>query len=176
MNIYGKHIVLRAISEADAPLLLQMINDPDTERMLGGSSVPVSMSAQQSWIQRQASNSDVLRCIIADRSAVEAGLGTVILSDIDRKNGCAQVHIKLGTENCRGKGYGTDALNTIVAYAFNEMRLHCIYADVLEYNVASQRLFEKCGFHKDGILRDRVFKGGTFVDVYTYSRLKEDKE
>lgn len=175
MNIYGENIVLRAISETDAPLLLQMINDPDTERMLGGSSFPVSMSAQQSWIQGQANNSDMLRCIIADRAAEEAGLGTVILSDIDRKNGCAQVHIKMGTENCRGKGYGTDALNTIVAYAFNEMRLHCIYADILEYNTASQRLFEKCGFHKDGILRSRVFKSGTFVDVYTYSRLKEDK-
>ena len=43
MNIYGKSIVLRAISESDASLLLQMINDPETERMLGGSSFPVSM-------------------------------------------------------------------------------------------------------------------------------------
>ena len=113
MNIYGKSIVLRAISESDASLLLQMINDPETERMLGGSSFPVSMSAQQSWIQRQANNSDVLRCIIADRSDAEAALGTVILSDIDRKNGCAQVHIKMGTENCRGNHCNTQKVRKV---------------------------------------------------------------
>ena len=74
----------------------------------------------------------------------------------------------------RGKGYGSDALNTIVNYAFGEMRLNCIYADVLEYNTVSQKLFEKCGFHRDGVLRSRVFKGGRYINVVSYSRLKED--
>ncbi len=174
MNIYGEHIVLRAICDSDAPLLLKIINDPETERMLGGSSFPVSLSAQQSWIQKQAGNNDVLRCIVAERTHEDIGLGTVILSDIDRKNGIAQVHIKLGLEDCRGKGYGTDAINTIVEYAFNEMRLHCIYAEVLEYNAASQRLFEKCGFHRDGVLRDRVYKCGAYINVVSFSRIKED--
>lgn len=176
MNIYGEHIVLRAISEEDAPLLLQMINHPDTERMLGGASFPVSLSAQRDWIQRQSGNDELLRCIIAERTREEVGLGTVILSDIDRKNGSAQVHIKLGVENCRGKGYGTDALNTIVRYGLEEMRLHCIYADVLEYNTASQKLFEKCGFQRDGLLRGRIYKGGKYINVVTYSYLNEDGE
>lgn len=174
MNIYGERIVLRAITEEDAQLLLQMMNDPDTERMLGGASFPVSLSAQQSWIQRQIGNNEVLRCIIAERSREDVGLGTVILTDIDQKNGSAQVHIKLGVENCRGKGYGTDALRTIVKYAFEQMRLHCIYANVLEYNTASQKLFEKCGFHKDGLLRGRIFKGGNYINMVTYSCLEED--
>lgn len=176
MNIFGQNIVLRAISESDAPLLLKMMNDPETEKMLGGVSFPISMVAQQNWIRRQMENSSVLRCIIADRTNEETGLGTVILSDIDQKNGSAQVHIKLGVENCRGKGYGTDAVKTIVKYAFEEMRLHCIYADVLEYNIASQKLFEKCGFHKDGLLRGRVYKGGNYINVVTYSCLEEDFE
>ena len=174
MNIYGERIVLRAITEEDAQLLLQMMNDPDTERMLGGASFPVSLSAQRSWSQRQIGNNEVLRCIIAERSREDVGLGTVILTDIDQKNGSAQVHIKLGVENCRGKGYGTDALRTIVKYAFEQMRLHCIYANVLEYNTASQKLFEKCGFHKDGLLRGRIFKGGNYINMVTYSCLEED--
>lgn len=176
MNIYGERIVLRAIFEEDAQFLYNMINDPDTEKMLGGSSFPVSIAAQQNWIRRQSGNSEVLRCIIADRCQEEVGLGTVILSDIDQKNGSAQVHIKLGVENCCRKGYGTEALNTIVKYAFDEMRLHCIYADVLEYNNASQKLFEKCGFRRDGLLRERIYKGGKYVNVVTFSRLNEDAE
>lgn len=175
MNIYGKEIVLRAITLNDAPLLLEIINDPETERMLGGSSFPVSLEGQNKWIHDQMGRKDILRCIVAAKDDEENALGTVILSDIDYQNGIAQVHIKLGKGKVRGKGYGTDAINTIVKYAFDEMRLNCIYADVLEYNIPSQKLFEKCGFKRDGILRARVYKTGRYVDTISFSRLKGDE-
>lgn len=173
MNIQGNSVVLRAISMEDAKLLMELINDADTEKMLGGSSFPVSLEGQEKWIAAQTGRTDILRCIVALMENGE-GIGTVILSDIDTKNGVAQVHIKMDRQRGRGKGYGTDALNTIVNYAFNEMRLNCVYANVLEYNTISQRLFEKCGFHRDGVLRSRVFKGGLYNNVVSYSRLKED--
>lgn len=173
MNIQGRNVVLRAISMKDANLLMELINDAETEKMLGGSSFPVSLEGQEKWISAQTGRIDVLRCIVALKEN-EEGIGTVILSDIDTKNGVAQVHIKMDKQRGRGKGYGSDALNTIVNYAFGEMRLNCIYADVLEYNTVSQKLFEKCGFHRDGVLRSRVFKGGRYINVVSYSRLKED--
>ena len=173
MNIQGKNVVLRAISMKDANLLMELINDAETEKMLGGISFPVSLEGQEKWIAAQAGRTDVLRCIVALKEN-EEGIGTVILSDIDTKNGVAQVHIKMDKQRGRGKGYGSDALNTIVNYAFGEMRLNCIYADVLEYNTVSQKLFEKCGFLRDGVLRSRVFKGGRYINVVSYSRLKED--
>lgn len=173
MNIQGKNVVLRAISMKDANLLMELINDAETEKMLGGSSFPVSLEGQEKWISAQTGRIDVLRCIVALKEN-EEGIGTVILSDIDTKNGVAQVHIKMDKQRGRGKGFGSDALNTIVNYAFGEMRLNCIYADVLEYNTVSQKLFEKCGFHRDGVLRSRVFKGGRYINVVSYSRLKED--
>lgn len=173
MNIQGKNVVLRAISMKDANLLMELINDAETEKMLGGSSFPVSLEGQEKWIAAQTGRTDVLRCIVALKEN-EEGIGTVILSDIDTKNGVAQVHIKMDKQRGRGKGYGSDALNAIVNYAFDEMRLNCIYADVLEYNTVSQKLFEKCGFHRDGVLRSRVFKGGMYINVVSFSRLKED--
>ena len=173
MNIQGKNVVLRAISMKDANLLIELINDAETEKMLGGSSFPVSLEGQEKWIAAHAGRTDVLRCIVALKEN-EEGIGTVILSDIDTKNGVAQVHIKMDKQRGRGKGYGSDALNAIANYAFDEMRLNCIYADVLEYNTVSQKLFEKCGFHRDGVLRSRVFKGGRYINVVSYSRLKED--
>lgn len=175
VNIQGDRVILRAISMKDASLLMELINDPDTEKMLGGSSFPVSLESQQKWISSQSDRKDVLRCIVSSMDT-EEGIGTVILSDIDPKNGVAQIHIKMDKQKGRGKGYGTDALNAIVKYAFDEMRLNCVYADVLEYNAISQKLFEKCGFHRDGVLRGRVFKGGSYIDVVSYSRLKEDQK
>lgn len=173
MNIQGKNVVLRAISMKDANLLMELVNDAETEKMLGGSSFPVSLEGQEKWIAAQTGRTDVLRCIVALKGN-EEGIGTVILSDIDIKNGVAQVHIKMDKQRGRGKGYGSDALNAIANYAFDEIRLNCIYADVLEYNTVSQKLFEKCGFHRDGVLRSRVYKGGRYINVVSYSRLKED--
>lgn len=174
LNIFGKQIVLRAISSEDVELLLDLINDPETEKMLGGSSFPVSKADQIRWIDSQIGRTDVLRCIVAQNVEEKIGLGAVILSDINYRNGSAQVHIKMDKEKGRGQGYGTDALNTIVGYAFKELRLNCLYAEVLEYNKISQSLFEKCGFKREGILRSRVFKDGAYVDVVMYSILVKD--
>lgn len=168
MNIYGEKVLLRAIEPSDNKLLLDLINDPNTEKMLGGSSFPVSEVEQAKWICDQMGRQDVLRCIIVDRAAIEKCIGTIILSDIDRKNGNAQVHLKL-LQAGRGKGYGTDALKAVVNYAFHQLRLHCVYAHVLDYNVPSQKLFQKCGFQREGVLKSRIFKDGAYIDLISYS-------
>lgn len=175
MNITGDNVVLRAITIDDADFLVELINDPETEMMLGGSSFPVSIEGQQKWISGQIGRTDVLRTIVATKNDVKVGIGTVILSDIDYKNGVAQVHIKMDKEKGRGKGYGSDALSAIVKYAFDEMRLNCVYAEVLSYNEISQKLFQGAGFTKDGVLRSRVFKRGEYIDVYVYSKLRGDE-
>lgn len=173
MFIYGEKIVLRAVEETDNPMLLSLINDPDTEMMIGGSSWPVSKIEQLKWFENQERRRDVFRCIVALQDNGEA-IGTLILSDIDQKNATGHIHIKMSRNGGRGKGYGTDAVNTIVRYAFEELRLNCIYANILVYNKVSIKLFERCGFKRDGVLRQRVYKQGRFVDMLAYSRLISD--
>ncbi len=173
MVIHGEKILLRAVEESDNAMLLSLINDPDTEMMLGGSSWPVSEAEQLKWFEHQERSRDVLRCIVALKEDGKA-IGTIILSDIDQKNATGHIHIKMSKDGGRGKGYGTDAVNTIIQYAFEELRLNCIYANILSYNEASIKLFERCGFKRDGVLRQRVFKKGCFVDMLAYSRLITD--
>ena len=173
MNIYGDRVLLRAIEREDNALLLRLINDPDTEHMLGGSSFPVSSHAQERWTEQQTNVSNTLRCIISLRDQPKDGLGTVILSGIDPKNGTAQIHLKLDA-SARGKGYGTEAVNILTAYAFNEMRLQCLFAEVLSYNEASEHMFTKCGYQFEGLLRSRVYKNGRYVDLKSFSCLKSD--
>lgn len=172
MYIYGDKILFRALEGRDNELLRTLINDPETEKMVFGASWPVSESDQQRWLTSLSPRADMLRCMVEDRNTGEA-LGTVILSDIDQRNGTAELHIKLaGT--ARGKGYGTDCVRTAVSYAFRELRLNCVFANILSYNIASRRLFEGCGFTLDGILRSRAYKGGRYVDVCAYSILCGD--
>ena len=176
MIIYGEKVALRAIEEKDSGMFLELINDPETEKMIGGLSFPVSSIEQDLWIKEQVNNKSNLRCVIVEKANQEKGLGTVILSDMDYRNGVAQIHIKMLKGEGRGKGYGTDAIRTIVNYAFNELRLNCIYAVILQYNVISQKLFERCDFKKEGLLRARVFKNGEHIDVLSYSIIKGDSK
>ncbi len=173
MIIHGDKVVLRAVEESDNAMLLSLINDPDTEMMLGGSSWPVSEAEQLKWFEHQERSRDVLRCIVALQEDGKA-IGTIILSDIDQKNATGHIHIKMAKDGGRGKGYGTDAVNTMVQYAFEELRLNCIYANILSYNEASIKLFERCGFKKDGVLRQRVYKKGKFIDMLAYSKIISD--
>ena len=169
MNIIGKSIILRGIEKNDNDMLLNLINDPETEAQIGGISFPVSSTQQENWFSGLEFQNNVLRCIVAEKNNIVNGLGTVILSDIDYRNGTAEIHIKMDKEKGRCKGYGTDAINTLVKYGFRELRLQCIYAEILASNDISKKLFDKCGFEYEGTLRNRVFKNGIHQDIEMYS-------
>ena len=173
MNIIGNKVILRAIEEWDNEILKQLVNDPETEKMIGGYSYPISKEHQLNWFHslNDSTGGPTLRCMIADQKSKETGLGTILLSQLDWKNGTAEIHIKL-VKNAHGKGYGTDAVHTMVSYAFQELRMNCIYCNILEDNKASRKLFEKCGFEQEGVLRSRVFKGACYRNVCCYSILR----
>lgn len=172
MNIHGKLVLLRALEPEDNEMLLSLLNDPNTEYMVDGASFPQSLSRQQAWLAAQTGDTGTLRCAVVPFGEKKA-VGTVILSDIDYRNGNGKLHIKLLPEG-RGKGYGSDAILAVCSYAFKELRLHSVYAHVVEPNELAHKLFRGCGFRKDGILRDRVFKRGDFLNCAVYSLVNDN--
>lgn len=175
MKLKTERLCLRAVEKSDNELLMNMINDPDMEFLLGGWSFPVSSRDQEEWFLALSNNRDILRYMIDD---IDSGntIGTIILTGIDYKNGVAEIHIKIASGANRGKGFGKEAISAIVEYAFNELRLNCIFATISSYNEASCKAFEKCGFKREGVLRSRLFKRNQYVDVYSYSLLKSEFE
>ena len=55
-----------------------------------------------------------------------------------------------------GKGYMKEALRALIQYLFTEEQLTCVSARCFVPNVASQRLLESLGFHRDGVIRQCV--------------------
>jgi len=74
----------------------------------------------------------------------------------------------------RGKGYGTEAIQTMVDYLFLSRDIVRIQAVTSVRNKASQRVLEKVGFKKEGIIRRSGFVRGEWVDAYLYSILREE--
>ncbi len=91
-------------------------------------------------------------------------IGTISLSEIIRGNiQGAWIGYSL-TQEQNGKGYTTEAVKQIVDFAFKELKLHRIEAGVMPRNIASIRVLEKAGFHKEGIARENVRINGKWED------------
>jgi len=76
--------------------------------------------------------------------------------------------------NDRGKGYCTEAVKIAVDYLFLSKPLVRIQAHTNVKNTASQRVLEKAGFKKEGIVRKRIFVRGSWRDEFLYSILREE--
>ncbi len=73
-----------------------------------------------------------------------------------------------------GKGIMTDAVRALSEYAFNELGIHCIFAEPYTTNAASARVLEKSGFYLEGVIRAAVFKDGRMLDQYLYAKLNKN--
>jgi [ribosomal protein S5]-alanine N-acetyltransferase len=78
------------------------------------------------------------------------------------------------SQNHWGKGIASEALEAVIKHGFQVMNIQRIQALIELPNVPSQRLVEKHGFIREGLLRKYEFTRGKFDDLYMYSLLKED--
>ncbi|MGI6161402.1 MAG: GNAT family N-acetyltransferase [Christensenellales bacterium] len=172
MNIDSGRVILRAIEEADLAFLQDMMNDPAIEKMIAGYAFPVSYDRQVRWFSSYDQQKE-LRCMIQLKDG--PAIGMIMLTNIDHKNQTAELAQKTKAKpEDRRPGDMVDAMMGILNYAFNELNLNCVYGTVLEYNLMSRKLAAKCGLKEEGILRQRIFKGGKHHNVIANSVIRED--
>jgi ribosomal-protein-alanine N-acetyltransferase len=70
-----------------------------------------------------------------------------------------------------GRGIMTAAVRATVDYVFAHLELVRLEAPVFEWNPPSMRVLEKCGFVREGVLRQSIFKDGELIDAVLYARL-----
>ena len=84
----------------------------------------------------------------------------------------ASVAIRLSSGH-HGKGYGTESLSATTDFCFAKTELQRLWAEVDVRNIASQRILEKCGYLKEGDIRQGKMVN-TWCDYYIYGILKSD--
>jgi ribosomal-protein-alanine N-acetyltransferase len=72
-----------------------------------------------------------------------------------------------------GKGIGSEALQKVIQYGFNEMKLHSIEAILDPENKGSEKVLIKNGFVKEGHFIENEFYEGRFLDTLIYSKLNK---
>ena len=76
----------------------------------------------------------------------------------------------------KGKGYGREAMDALVRYAFEETDTNRLWLDVYPDNEAGINLYESMGMHRDGVLRQNYKADRGYLDQIIYSILREEYE
>jgi len=82
----------------------------------------------------------------------------------------------VGDARYRGQGYGTEILNLMLGYAFNELCLYRLSAAISEDNTAALKLFGKAGFVEEVRQRERIHRDGQRWDLIHLGLLQEERQ
>ena len=156
----------------DYKISIKWRKDEEIWNMLGGTKYFVSEDYEKKWVENTIFESKDLKlavCLVEN----DKYIGNVYMTDINMINRSCESHILIGEHDFWGQGYAREALMLAIKYMFEERNMHRIQANILESNVSSLKMHEKCGYKIDGILRDAVYKAGKYQNMYVLSLLNE---
>ncbi len=158
----GKNVNLRVVEKEDLPLLVEWLNDPETFGVFNPLIQHSKMELEE-WYDKLSAEGKWFFIEKKDGSKV----GEIHhLKDMEIGYGLIP--------NERRKGYCTEAVKIMVEYLFLSKNIVRIYALTDVRNTASQKVLEKAGFKKEGVIRKSLFSKGEWRDRYLYSILREE--
>lgn len=100
-------------------------------------------------------------------------IGLISYFLVDTNNDFAEIEYGIGKKYW-GQGLTTEAVEAVIEFGFEQMKLHKVQITCKEYNKASQRVIEKCGLTYEGTLRDYFNEAGSYVGRMYYSILVDE--
>ena len=172
--IEGKLVNLRAREMSDVERMARWINDREVTRFMGGG-YPWSLEAEEAFVRTTVS---VPMAFSDLRFAIETKDGTHIggcgLHRASPENRGAELGIMIGEKSYWSKGYGSDAVATLVRFAFEEMNLNRVELHVYDFNERGQAAYRKCGFVEEGRMREAHYSEGKYDDVVVMAVLRDE--
>ncbi|NLY10301.1 MAG: GNAT family N-acetyltransferase [Firmicutes bacterium] len=170
MKLKGEKISLRPIQESDFEDLVAWSNDSEINSYSEGD-YPLTLSECHQWLKRSKSNR------YQERFAIELNkelIGDIELDHITWRSGDAELRIRIGKKVLWDKGYGTDSVRTLLAFAFLNLNLSRVYLRVYADNHRAIRCYEKVGFKKEGRLRRSTENNEGFREILLMRILKDE--
>lgn len=171
----GNLCYLSPCTEENAEKWATWFNDAETTMLLGNEVYyPTSITSERNSISHIIKNNSHIFSIIDSQS--NDAIGRVMLFDIDHVDRRAMVGIVIGEKKYWSKGYGQEAMNLILDYAFNLLNINNIMLGTFEFNQRAIALYKKIGFKEMGRRRQGRIIGGKKFDVIFMDLLAEEFE
>lgn len=158
-RIYLRYLVPDDVNEA----YCLWMNDPVTNKFLESRFYLHTIETLRKYIvDKQAEGLNAFFAIFLKESSRH--IGNIKLGPIDPHHHLADIGILIGEQDCWGKGYASEAISLVVAYAFETLGLHKVTAGCYAPNVGAIRAFEKAGFVQEGVRKAHCLFDGKYVD------------
>ncbi|HEX9349842.1 MAG TPA: GNAT family N-acetyltransferase [Gaiellaceae bacterium] len=174
MELRTNTLILRPWKLDDAPAIAEACNDPEIARWLPiipspyGEEDAVSFigQAHESWKRGEAYNFAILD---AADGQLAGSIGVRVLRFSTGHFGYWV------TREARGRGVATEALKTLCRWAVDSLDFKRLELLTDPENVASQRVAEKAGFEREGLLRSSLeYRDGRRRDSIMFSALPDE--
>ena len=171
----------------DGRIYLRLMTAEDTENIIKWRNSDVvrkqfiyqkefTVESHENWIKTMIETGKATQMMIVLNEGDRA-IGSVYVRDIDLEHKKAEHGIFIGETDCLGKGYGTEAAELMIEYAFEFLGIHKLMLRVYAENERAIKSYEKAGFKKEAYLKDDVYVQEKFRDIVLMAVInQEDKE
>ncbi len=172
--IEGKLVQLRAHEMTDLERYAAWFNDPDVTRFVG-KRYPLSLLAEEAWLRENTGKPlsyDRVQFAIDTRAGVH--IGSIGFNQTFPEDRRAVLGIVIGDKAYWSKGYGGDAMRTLLRFGFEEMNLYRIELTVDARNARALACYRKCGFVEEVRMRQGHFSEGAYHDGIWMGILRDE--
>jgi len=157
-KIDGERIYLSPVSIEDAELYTKWMNDEEICRNTNAVMRIMPLLKEREFLGRA---DHILAIVKKDEDRL---LGNISFERVDYHNRNAEVGLFIGEEKDRHFGFGTEALELMLKYGFQELNFHAITLSVLSFNQKAISVYEKVGFYEVGRLKEVMYTNGKYFD------------
>ena len=176
MILQGENIHLRALEPTDLDFLYALENDTSLWHV-SDTITPFSKYVLTHYLENSHRDIFEVKQVRLMRAHLKTKqcIGCVDLFDFNPQHNRVGVGLVIFDTAHRSKGFATESLKLICAYAKEQLKVHQIFANISVQNKESISLFEKVGFLKTGVKKDWNYHKGTYIDQYLYQYIMADK-
>lgn len=165
-------IKLEQFAEADFERLIAWVDNERLMYQFAGPIFTFPLTHAQLKAYTANDNRQVFKVIESSTGRV---IGHAEINSIDFVNKSARLcRILIADSEDRSKGYGSAIIKTFLNIGFEKLKLHRIDLGVFEFNKSAIKCYQRCGFTKEGLLRDAFVIENEFYSVYNMSILSSE--
>jgi RimJ/RimL family protein N-acetyltransferase len=170
----GEGLELRALEEADVPALYVIFGDREVMRYWSRGPYDSLGDAERllDHIRRGFKERRLFQWGIAEAGDQNV-VGTCTLFHLDTAHRRCEIGFALARK-AWGRGLGLRAVDTVLRFAFESLRVHRVEADADPRNERSLRLLERLNFQREGLLRERYHVSGEVQDAVVLGLLRSE--
>ena len=170
--LVGNKIYLSPIESKDLEFLCQTQNHPGVREALF-MALPVFLETEEEKIKQYITSKDAIVLTIVEKDT-NVPVGQTALLRIDYVSRAAVFYLAILRPECWSKGFGTEATQLMVDYAFDTLNLNRIQLHVYAENLLAIKIYQKVGFSREGILRQAMYRKGAYCDFWVMGLLREE--